>query len=105
MLITNITETKAPKPIGIGNFVLMPGKSEDIPDEVVYVDEVDKNGKKTGKKIILPSIRLMAGLGQLTYEETKKPEKKPAEEKPVVEEAAPEEAPAATPKRGRKKAK
>jgi len=95
MLIKNTTDKGAPKPIGIGTFILMPGESEDIPDDVVYVDEFDKRGQKTGKKIILPSIVLMAGLNQLSYTETKK-------EAPVEE--APKEEVAEKPKRTRKKA-
>ena len=103
MLIKNVTDKLAPKPIGIGSIVIMPGESEEIPDEIAYVEEFDKTGKKTGKTVLLPSIRLMAGLGQLTYEETKKEAVKPVEEK--AEEVAPvEEKPAEAPKRGRRKA-
>ena len=104
MRITNITDKKAPKPIGIGTITIMPGESDTIPDEVAYVDEFDRNGNRTGKKIILPSIRLMEGLGQMTFEETKKEVKteKPAEEA-EPEKAEPAEEKPAT-RRGRRKA-
>ena len=110
MLIKNTTDRSAPKPIGIGRFVIMPGQEENIPDEVAYVAEFDKYGNKTGKKMILPSVRLMAGLGQISYEETKQPveknDKAVAKKAPAVEEAEAvvEEVPAAKPRRTRKKA-
>ena len=107
MLIKNTTDAKAPKPIGIGNFIIMPGESVPIPDEMAYVKEFDRMGNETGRTIILPSIRLLAGLGSITFEETKKAAKAPvaAPVETVTEEAEPaNEVPADKPKRGRKKA-
>lgn len=103
MFITNITNAGAPKPIGIGNIVIMPGDSVEVPDEVAYVDEFDKAGRKTGNKAILPAIVLLKGMNQITYEERKAVEKKVVEEKQESvseEDAAVEE----KPRRGRKKA-
>ena len=65
MRIKNIV----PKPIGIGNYIIMPGETKDIPNDVAYVNEYDKDGKKTGRKIILPAIVLLDGLGQIAYVE------------------------------------
>lgn len=108
MLIKNITDKGAPKPIGIGSVVIMPGESFDVPDEMAYVDEFDKAGRKTGKKIVVPAITLLAGMNQITFEEKKV--RKTA--KPVVEEAeevheelnAEKAVQEEKPKRGRKKA-
>ena len=101
MLIKNITDKTSPKPIGIGDVIIMPGDEAFVDDSVAYVNEVDRANRKTGKKVILPSIILLAGMNQITYEETKveeataeEPVKEPVEE-PVVEQK---------PKRGRKKA-
>lgn len=96
MLIKNITNKFAPKPIGIGSVIIMPGDFADIPNEIAYVDEFDKAGKKTGKKIILPAIVLLESMNQITYQEDKK-------EEPKVEEVV-EEVPVEKPKRTRKKA-
>lgn len=65
MRIKNIV----PKPIGIGSYIIMPGETKDIPNDVAYVNEYDKDGKKTGRKIILPAIVLLDGLGQIAYVE------------------------------------
>ena len=106
MLIKNITDKFTPKPISIGKIVLMPGESIDVPDETVYVDEFDRVGKKTGKKIILPAIVLLAGMDQITYEETKAPVKKQevVEEEPIAEEEQGEEVPVVKRTRRSKKA-
>lgn len=96
MLIKNITDKSAPKPIGIGNVIIMPGNFADVPNEIAYVDEFDKAGKKTGNKIILPAIVLLESMNQITYQEDKKVE-------PVVEETV-EEPVVEKPKRTRKKA-
>lgn len=101
MRITNISDRTTPKPIAIGEVTLMPGESSDFPDEVVYVEEFDKTGSKTGRKIILPALVLMAGLNMVSYEETKKAEKKEIVEE-TVEETVVEET--AKPRRTRKKA-
>ena len=104
MYIKNITDKTAPKPIGIGEYVIMPGKSENIPNEIAYIAELDKRGKKTGKTIILPSILVMAAHGQIEYKET--PDEEPEDEAEEVSDEAPEvkeEAPAEKPKRGRRK--
>ena len=95
MLIKNITDKTAPKPIGIGNVIIMPGNFADVPNEIAYVDEFDKAGKKTGNKVILPAIVLLESMNQITYQEDKKVE--PVEE--IVEEPVDEK-----PKRTRKKA-
>ena len=101
MLVKNITDKGSPKPIGIGNTVIMPGETAEIPEEVAYVDEFDKLGHKTGKKIIFPSIILLEGMNYITYTETKKAEPKKVEE-PV--EANVEEVPVVEkPKRTRAK--
>ena len=94
MLIKNITDRSTPKPISVGTYILMPGESENVSDNVAYIDEFDKFGNKTGKKKILPAIILLAGMGHITYEETKKQvEVIETEEDEVVEEK---------PRRGRK---
>ena len=81
MLIKNITDKFTPKPISVGNTIIMPGESCDVPDEIAYVDVFDRLGNKTGKKTILPSVVLLAGMNQITYEETKKEEETAEEEK------------------------
>ena len=98
MRIKNITDKSAPKPIGIGDFVIMPGETKEVPNEVAYIDEFDKNGKKTGKKVVLPAIVLLDGLGQIAYvEDVVKPEEANdvyETDEPIYEEK---------PKRGRKR--
>ena len=103
MLIKNITNDRSPKPIGIGDYVIMPGESVDVPDEIAYVDEIDKSKRRTGKKVILPAIILLSGMNQITYEETKKTAKEKTVEEPA-EEAVEETVVEEKPKRGRKKA-
>lgn len=101
MRIKNITDKTAPKPIGIGSYVIMPGETKDVPNDVAYINEFDANGQKTGRKIILPAIVLLDGLGQIAYVEdvVKAEEIKntiEVEDEPIEVEDKP--------KRGRKKA-
>ena len=103
MLIKNITDKGSPKPIGIGDYIIMPGESVEIPDEIIYVNEFDRARRKTGKKIILPSVILMAGLNQISYEETKVRKAPKAVEQTAAEESVVEEV-VEKPKRTRKKA-
>ena len=106
MVIKNITNTSAPKPIGIGNVVIMPGESAEIQDELAYVDELDNSGKKTGKKVIIPAIVLLAGMNQISYTESRKRQAKVVEEtdseETDFEETVTEEA-VEKPKRTRRK--
>ena len=96
MRIKNIV----PKPIGIGNYIIMPGETKDIPNDVAYVNEYDKDGKKTGRKIILPAIVLLDGLGQIAYVE----DVVKNEEVEKVIEVENDEVVEEKPKRGRRKA-
>ena len=104
MIVKNITggSDNAAKVIGIGPYWLQPDEEKTIPDSLVYVDEVDDEGRKTGKKIILPAIQVQVNKGMLKLKETKKtnkPEAKVEEptevptEEPVTEST--EEAPVA----------
>lgn len=96
MRIKNIV----PKPIGIGSYIIMPGETKDIPNDVAYVNEYDKDGKKTGRKIILPAIVLLDGLGQIAYVE----DVVKNEEVDKVIEVENDEVVEEKPKRGRRKA-
>lgn len=101
MVIKNITDKNTPKVVGVGNIWLAPGEEKFFPDDRLYVSEVDRYGKATGKKIVLPAIQRQAELGMISYTEDKKPEKKEEvkadepEEEAVAEEnisGEPEEA-------------
>ncbi len=94
MLIRNITNVGAPKPIGIGPVVIMPGEAKEVPDDIAYVDKFDEFGHKTGEKAVLPAIVILAGMNQIAYTENKKVEKQEPDEEKIVAEK---------PKRGRKK--
>ena len=94
MKVKNITDKSTPKVIGIGSYWLAPGEEKYIPNDFLYVDEIDGYGHTTGKKIVLPAITSQAKLNMLTFEEDVK-EEKPAEETaeepaPVAEEATEE---------------
>ena len=111
MIIKNITggRDNAAKVIGIGPYWLQPDEEKNIPDSVTYVDEVDEEGHKTGKKIILPAIQAQVQKGMLQIKETKKsnkPETKAVEPaaEPVVEPAE-TEAPVVEEKRTRRSKK
>ena len=82
MIIKNTTDKSTPKPISIGTYVIMPGEECNVSDDVVYVDEFDRLGKKTGNKKLLPAVVLLAGMNQISYEETKQEEVEEVEEKP-----------------------
>ena len=106
MLIKNITDRTSPKPIGIGNTVIMPGVEEYVPDSVVYVEVFDKMGKRTGKRI-LPAVVTMAAMHQLEYKETPKTAAVTEETEESISEQeeseATQEISADKPKRGRAK--
>lgn len=78
MLIKNISDQKTPKVIGIGPYWIEPGQERLIPDNILYVDETDDLGNKTGRKIILPSIAVQKRMGMINYrEETPAPKQEP----------------------------
>ena len=118
MLIKNITgnTTKnAAKVIGIGNVMIQPDEEKMVPDSMAYVNEVDDEGRQTGKKVILPAILAQAKMGMISYKETGKkpaakaetPAEEPAEEERVTYEiaaAAEEDAPKKAARRAAKKA-
>ena len=111
MIIKNNTAKRGPKVLFFGEYKLMPDEEKEIPDELLYMREYDNNGRYTGKKSLLPSIKSQVRLGLITVQE--KPEKaklakveepvkpveepavveEPVAEPPVVEEPAVEEAP------------
>ena len=51
MLIKNTSNQNTPKVVGIGPYWIEPGQERMIPDSILYVDETDDFGNKTGKKI------------------------------------------------------
>lgn len=109
MLIRNITNEKTPKVIGVGPYWIEPGEEKYVPDDILIVDEIDKFGKNTGKKVVLPALEIQVQLGMLKYEMDKKetPKKEVAEEKPSVEkteEVAEEKVESKPARRGRGKA-
>lgn len=86
MYITNITDKGTDKikakVIGITKDVsLMPGDRVFIPDDLVYVDEYDRFGKPTGKKIIIPALQAQERVGIIKIEETPKNTVREAPEK------------------------
>ncbi len=95
MIIKNTTGTNgnAAKVVGIGPIWLQPDEEKIIPDSILYVNEVDDEGRETGKKIILPAIKAQERLGVIELKETVKPaatpavpvETEPAAEEPVEE--------------------
>ena len=108
MLIKNITgnSTKnAAKVIGIGNVMIQPDEEKVVPDSMAYFNEVDDEGRETGRKVVLPAIELQAKLGMSTYKETAK--KAAKAEEPAAEataEPAEEDAPKKAARRAAKKA-
>lgn len=91
MYITNITDKSTDKikakVIGITKDVsLMPGDRVFIPDDLVYVDEYDRFGKPTGKKIVIPALQAQERVGIIKIEETPEKPVKEAPAKPVSEE-------------------
>lgn len=95
MIIKNTTGTKgnAAKVVGIGPIWLQPDEEKIIPDSFLYVNELDDEGRETGKKVILPAIKTQERLGMIELKETVKPAATPAV--PVEPETA-AEAPAET---------
>ena len=76
MIIKNTTDKSTPKVIGIGTYWLAPGEEKYIPNDFLYIDERDRYGKSTGKKIVLPAIQTQASLGMISYTEDRKEPKK-----------------------------
>ena len=79
MYIKNITDVSndkiKPRVIGIHKDIsLNPGEEKYIPDELVYIDEVDSFGRPTGKKSVLPALRAQERIGLIAIrEELRKP--------------------------------
>ena len=109
MYITNITdkgtEKVKAKVIGITKDVsLMPGDRVFIPDDLVYVDEFDRFGKPTGRKIVSPALQAQERVGLIKIEETAKKTDEEAPAKPVSNESDEEVSIAAEDAEARKKA-
>ena len=89
MLIKNISDQKTPKVIGIGPYWIEPGQERVIPDVLLYIDETDDLGNKTGKKILLPSVAVQKRMGMIDYrEDTPAPKQEPKQE-PQSSDGAP----------------
>ena len=93
MIIKNITDQKTPKVIGFGPYWLMPGEEKYIPDEILYVEELDKYNRPTGKKIVLPAVTMQEKLGMLKIETPKEAEPADAVEPDPVSDAGEDEQP------------
>lgn len=81
MRITNTTDKNingGVKVLGFGEVSILPGDTKEIPDNVAYINEVDARGNLTGKKIILPAIRTLARMNQITFVEDHVPATAPA---------------------------
>ena len=77
MYIKNITDVSndkiKPRVIGIHKDIsLNPGEEKYIPDELVYIDEVDSFGRPTGKKSVLPALRAQERIGLIAIREEPK---------------------------------
>lgn len=74
MIIKNITDEagKTPKIIGVGTQWLQPGEEKMIADAICLVAEFDDEGRPTGKKVVLPSLRAQERLGQISIRESGK---------------------------------
>lgn len=84
MLIKNTSNQNTPKVVGIGPYWIEPGQERMIPDSILYVDETDDFGNKTGKKIILPAVAVQKRMGLIDYREESPAVK--AEEKPEAKQ-------------------
>lgn len=94
MFIKNITDKNTPKVVGVGHVWLQPGEEKFFPNDGLYISEVDKYGKKTGKKVVLPAIMNQVRLNMIEIKEDVKSEKEiPTKVETVVAkgETVPEE--------------
>lgn len=85
---TNIAKDTGVKPIGIGEVLILPGETKEVPDEIAYC-------KIDGKKAVIPALDALARTNQIRIESNVVPPKddKPAKEKDPEPESVPDTEP------------
>ena len=101
MLIRNITNKSTPKVVGVGHMWLQPGEEKYVPDDGLYVDEVDQYGKLTGKKVIINALKNQVRLNMLEIVEDKQEDKEESVEKSEKENPVEDQVVEETPKKTR----
>ena len=82
---TNVAKDTGVKPIGIGEVLILPGETKEVPDEIAYC-------KIDGKKAVIPALDALARTNQIRIESNVVPPKddKPAKEKDPEPDPAPD---------------
>ena len=94
MFIKNTTDVNnnkiRPKIVGIHkDLSLAPGEEQYVPDELIYVEERNRKGEKTGRKYILPALVAQQRMGLISMREGTTEEIAEAEADEVYAPAAP----------------